>query len=191
MKKLMFSTVMCLLALTSQAQTITKETVYQTYMDAASDSNGEYAYNAEIVDGVVNAQYVYRKEILSVHGNQTAETLKPHLKHCYHYDGQGRLQKRTTLYWNAENSQWHNAYQLTYTYLPSQNIVECSQWNSRTNSFKVPSEKMTYELTSDNTETSVASYIRKKSGQEFQLDYVMTIQAPMLQEGILMTSIQR
>ncbi|MCR5130627.1 MAG: DUF3836 domain-containing protein [Prevotella sp.] len=180
MKKVLFFAAMCLVSLTSSAQTITKEAVYQTYMNAVTSENSGYVYNADLEGNTVKTQYVYRKISQPTRGNKSIEVLKPHLKHLYTYDDQGRLATRTTLKWNERTNDWQNAYLLTYNYENGQNTVECSHWSILGQHFKAPTEKLVYEMIAGGTTGFVTNYTRKKASQEFKLSYAMLVPAELL-----------
>lgn len=174
MKKLFFAAAMMLLTTAASAQTITNESVMKTYLDAVQTENADYAYNADIENGILTTQYIYRKS-QSHRGKKAYTMLTPHVKHCYNYDAEGRLANRTTYFWNATTGDWQTTYRLDYSYQPGLSIVECSKWNAAANRFASPSDRMVYEVTPGTDSGLVSSYHRKAGRSSFQLTETLAI----------------
>lgn len=174
MKKLFFAAAMMLFTTAASAQTITNESVMKTYLDAVQTENADYAYNADIENGFLNTQYIYRKS-QSHRGKNACTMLTPHVKHCYSYDAEGRLANRTTYFWNTTAGDWQTTYRLDYSYQPGLSIVECSKWNAAANRFASPSDRMVYEVTPGTDSGLVSSYHRKAGRSSFQLTETLAI----------------
>ena len=174
MKKLFFAAAMMLFTTAASAQTITNESVMKTYLDAVQTENADYAYNADIENGILTTQYIYRKS-QSHRGKNACTMLTPHVKHCYSYDAEGRLANRTTYFWNATTGDWQTTYRLDYSYQPGLSIVECSKWNAAANRFASPSDRMVYEVTPGTDSGFVSSYHRKAGRSSFQLTETLAI----------------
>lgn len=168
MKKSMLLSALCLLTVSAKAQTITAESVMKVYNDAVKNPNSGYVYNAEINDGVLTAQYVYRKDSIG-QGRKAIVELRPHIMYRYEYDDKLRLSSRVAFSWNDFKGQWQNCYRLDYTYEPGRNIVECSRWSKAAHSFVRADEKMIYELQPYASEGLVSSYERKNSKDDYEL----------------------
>ena len=174
MKKLFFAAAMMLFTTAASAQTITNESVMKTYLDAVQTENADYAYNADIENGILTTQYIYRKS-QSHRGKNACTMLTPHVKHCYSYDAEGRLANRTTYFWNTTTGDWQTTYRLDYSYQPGLSIVECSKWNAAANRFASPSDRMVYEVTPGTDSGLVSSYHRKAGRSSFQLTETLAI----------------
>ena len=174
MKKLFFAAAMMLFTTAASAQTITNESVMKTYLDAVQTENADYAYNADIENGILTTQYIYRKS-QSHRGKNACTMLTPHVKHCYSYDAEGRLANRTTYFWNTTAGDWQTTYRLDYSYQPGLSIVECSKWNAAANRFASPSDRMVYEVTPGTDSGLVSSYHRKAGRSSFQLTETLAI----------------
>ena len=174
MKKLFFAAAMMLFTTAASAQTITNESVMKTYLDAVQTENADYAYNADIENGILTTQYIYRKS-QSHRGKNACTMLTPHVKHCYSYDAEGRLANRITYFWNATTGDWQTTYRLDYSYQPGLSIVECSKWNAAANRFASPSDRMVYEVTPGTDSGFVSSYHRKAGRSSFQLTETLAI----------------
>lgn len=174
MKKLFFAAAMMLFTTAASAQTITNESVMKTYLDAVQTENADYAYNADIENGILTTQYIYRKS-LSHRGKNACTMLTPHVKHCYSYDAEGRLANRTTYFWSTTAGDWQTSYRLDYSYQPGLSIVECSKWNAAANRFASPSDRMVYEVTPGTDSGFVSSYHRKAGRSSFQLTETLAI----------------
>ena len=186
MKKSMIAlAAMMLLTSAAKAQTITAETVLNIYLEAVQSNSKEFAYNADISDGIVTAQYIYAKQQQGMIGQVM---LKPQLKHCYNYDTDGRLTCRTTYLWNEYNNDWQTCYQLTYSYTDTQNIVECSRWSTLANRFLAPTERMVYEADPFGTEGIVSNYHRKNGKQDYVLTSTLSVAGDMLLGNKLLTT---
>lgn len=165
---------MMLFTTAASAQTITNESVMKTYLDAVQTENADYAYNADIENGILTTQYIYRKS-QNHRGKKACTMLTPHVKHCYSYDAEGRLANRTTYFWNATTGDWQTTYRLDYSYQPGLSIVECSKWNAAANRFSSPSDRMVYEVTPGTDSGLVSSYHRKVGRSSFQLTETLAI----------------
>lgn len=174
MKKLFFAAAMMLFTTAASAQTITNESVMKTYLDAVQTENADYAYNADIENGILTTQYIYRKS-QSHRGKNACTMLTPHVKHCYSYDAEGRLANRTTYFWNTTAGDWQTTYRLDYSYQPGLSIVECGKWNAAANRFASPSDRMVYEVTPGTDSGFVSSYHRKAGRSSFQLTETLAI----------------
>ena len=174
MKKSLIVAAMMLLTAAAQAQTITASDVMATYQNAVNNTDGKYCYNADVEQGVVRTQYVYLK-VKEGRGRHAIQTLRPHLKYQYDYDNEGRLLTRTTQLWNRDLADWQPTCQLSYTYLPGQNIVECSYWDSLSQSFLHPQSKVVYEVLPNASIGFVSNYHRVKGQADYVLSEVMAV----------------
>ena len=174
MKKSLIVAAMMLLTAAAQAQTITASDVMATYQNAVNNTDGKYCYNADVEQGVVRTQYVYLK-VKEGRGRHAIQTLRPHLKYQYDYDNEGRLLTRTTQLWNGDLADWQPTCQLSYTYLPGQNIVECSYWDSLGQSFEHPQSKVVYEVLPNASIGFVSNYHRVKGQADYVLSEMMAV----------------
>ena len=154
---------MCLTALTTEAQVITRETINSVYESAAANDNGNFVYNAEYQDDAIATLYVYRK-----HTDRSGRlTLSPAVMHQYDYDREGRLLSRTTMQWR--NGQWHPDRRLDYQLAIGAYTVTCSHWNNVTATFDQPCDKMTYTMLTDTMVNDIFSYHRERPTDSFEL----------------------
>ena len=177
---------LCLLTVTVKAQTITAESVLKGYFATVNNPNSEYAYNADISDGVLTAQYVYRKVSIG-RGRKTVVELHPYLMYRYAYDEKFRLSSRVAFFWNDFKGQWQNSYRLDYTYEPGRNVVECCRWNEVAQCFGRADEKMIYALHPNAAEGLVSSFRRGKSQDSFEQISQLTVPAAMFYGDELLT----
>ena len=114
---------------------ITVATILNMFLSAGSNVNSEYFYNADIVDGQVNAMYVY---------DRSASGLSPKLEYRYAYDALERLTEKEAFAWNEVSKEWEPSYRLTYTYGEDSFEVERSNWDADSHAYKNVDEKAVY-----------------------------------------------
>lgn len=190
MKKMMMLSAMCLLTVIAKAQTITAESVMKVYNNAVQNQSREYAYNADFENGVLTAQYVYKKSY-SGDGRHAVAVLQPYVMYRYEYDDKQRLASRVTLWWNDFKERWQNGYRLNYTYEQGRNIVECSRWNKSAHDFVSADEKIIYELQPDATVGLVSSYQRKNADAAYELTSQVVVPVTMFYGDELLTHLAR
>jgi len=97
MKKLVFSILMCVAAMSAKAQVTTSQTVNNVYEELISQSKSDFAFNAEFTGKNLTTMYVYQK---------ADDTLKPYMKYEYTYAADGTLTTKVTYYWNDSQKEW-------------------------------------------------------------------------------------
>ena len=140
--------------------TLTAAAIMSMYMNAAQNTKSDYCYNAEIENGRVTTQYVYR---------ETPKALTPHRRHGYEYDEQGRLTARTTYGWNTTTDEWQPVCRWLYSYTAAGYSVEIAYWDARHARFAEPTSKSVYALTAFSTVAYVTTYTRKEPGAPYEI----------------------
>ena len=94
----------------------------------ASGGNFEkkFAYNHEVENGQVTAQYVYRVE---------GRLLKQHLKYNFTYDVQGRILRKEARRWDATAQDYRPGFCLDMTYVGDEKEVTYALWDEQTGSY--------------------------------------------------------
>ena len=180
MQKLVFSMMMCLVAMMAQAQVLNKQTVSNAYNNAVHQNECEFAYNADYDGDAITTLYVYQKK----QGRRGTLTLTPTYQYQFVYDADGLLLSRTTLRWHE--GEWHRAGRLDYTTDQATYSVEYSRWNPRRRQFDSHVEKMTYTLVGDSAVDNVCCYQRINGKGDYQLQWqTFVIGMPMADENYL------
>ncbi len=141
-----------------ELMTITAAAIMSMYMSAAHSSNNDFRYNADIQDGRVKTQYVYR---------ETGNELTPRLRYDYAYDEHDRIASRTTYLWNGLD--WQPAARWSYSYTPSGYAVELSRWNAVRRRFDGATAKTVYTFAPDATAAYVTSFARRDDRSDYKL----------------------
>ena len=151
MKKLLLIIVATVTSLIAHAQVITSSSILDSYQKAILNANSEYCYNADIENGRVTAQYVYRKAM----NDTTATQLRPHLKYCYEYDAADRLVSRTKLRWDSSALDWTADSRLDYSYSDDSYTVDLRKWDEADRQYGRPTQKMSYSILPDRSLANV------------------------------------
>ena len=166
MKKLVFATLMCLAAMSAKAQVLTSKTVSNVYEQVSSQTESDYAFNAERTAGDITTMYVYQKTL-----NRKGEVSQhPHLKYAYEYAADGTLASRVTYRWSNSLRDWLCASRYDYTLEHDSYRAEYSRYNHQTDSFDQPVERMVYTLFNGDMVNCVSCYHRERPTSPFQLD---------------------
>ena len=170
MKKFMISSMMCLMALTSNAQVMTSATVDKVYNTVSQATDAEFVYNADRdADGNIAEMVVYQEQPQRK-GNFT---LKPVCRYQYTYAADGMLTSRTKYVWRK--NQWQCAGRHSYSLDAGFYTATYSRWNKKKADFDEPVGKITYTLMPDESIASVACYSRERGHADLQLEW----QAPV------------
>ncbi len=171
MKKLFVCSMMCLMALASEAQVITSATINKVYEEVSADNSNEFVYNAEYDDnGCIIAQDVYR----NVPRGKGDLNLIPTLRYHYAYHADGTLASRTKFEWRG--GKWQCYGKLDYTLSDGRYTVEYSRWNRKKSDFDLPCGQMTYTLLANDEVTSVACYYRHHKNSPLELAWTTTVE---------------
>ena len=170
MKKFMISSMMCLMALTSNAQVMTSATVDKIFDTVSQANDAEFVYNVDRdADGKIATMVVYQEQPQRK-GNFT---LKPIYRYQYNYAADGMLTSRTKYVWRK--NQWQCAGRHSYSLDAGFYTATYSRWNKKKADFDEPVGKITYTLMPDESIASVACYTRQRSKTDLQLEW----QAPV------------
>lgn len=170
MKKFMISSMMCLMALTSNAQVMTSASVDKVFDTVSQANDAEFVYNADRdADGRIATMVVYQEQRLRK-GNFT---LKPIYRYQYTYATDGMLISRTKYVWHKQ--QWQCAGRHNYSLDAEFYTATYSRWNKKKADFDEPVGKITYTLQPDESVASVACYSRQHNKADMQLEW----QAPV------------
>ena len=170
MKTLVLSAMMCLAAMTSTAQVINADIVYNSYLSVATASDSKLAYNVECDDNdYITTMNVFNK---TVRQNGDIE-LKPSCRYEYDYASDGMLLSRTKYVWQKEG--WQCVGQLHYILAGDLYTVEYSRWNQKTASFDAANEMMTYTLLPDSSTSNVCFYQRSLNGDSYKLSWQVSV----------------
>ena len=144
MKKLVFATLMCVAAMSANAQVLTSETVNSVYDQVSTQANSDFVYNAEWTGKDITTMYVYQK----AQSKKGDITLKPHLKYEYSYGTEGLLTSRVTYRWNSRLHDWTITARRDYTLelTDSVNYISFYHRNHPTDSFLLVSETVVQGL---------------------------------------------
>jgi hypothetical protein len=177
MKKFMISSMMCLMALTSNAQVMTSATVDNVYDKVSLAGETEFVYNADRdADGKIATMVVYQQQSLRK-GNFN---LKPIYRYLYTYAADGVLTSRTKYVWRKQ--QWKCAGRHDYSLGAGLYTVSYSRWNKKKVCFDEPVGMITYTLLPDESIASVACYSRQRSNADLHLEW----QAPVVGSSLNM-----
>ena len=163
MKKLVFATMMCVAAMSANAQVLTSETVNNSYENAVTQADGDYAFNAEMTGKDITTMYVYKKN----NNRKDMTLLKPYMKYDYTYAADGTLASRVTYRW--EDGSWKCAARYDYNLDGGKYTAEYSLFNPVANRFDEPQEKMVYTMMPDDSVNYVSSYQRNKFSSRYKL----------------------
>ena len=159
MKKLVVSLLMCLAAISMQAQVLTSKTVNDIFDEVSTIGEPGFAYNADYAaDGTIETMYVYQRR---------NDTLKPFRQYRYAYSPDGLLLTRTILRWH--NGKWVNVARLDYSLQNHHYTVDYSRYSHRNHSFDAPIDRMVYKLQPDDQAVCVTFFHRERSTADFQL----------------------
>ena len=171
MKKLFVCSMMCLMAMASEAQVITSATVNKVYEEVSADTSNGFVYNAEYDDnGCIIAQDVYR----NVPCGKSDLNLIPTLRYHYAYHADGTLASRIKFEWRG--GKWQCYGKLDYTLSDGRYTVEYSRWNRKKSDFDLPCGQMTYTLLANDEVTSVACYYRHHKNSPLELAWTTTVE---------------
>ena len=144
MKKFMICSMMCLMALTSNAQVMTSATVDKIFDTVSQASDAEFVYNADRdADGKIATMVVYQEQPQRK-GNFT---LKPIYRYQYNYAADGMLTSRTKYVWRK--NQWQCAGRHSYSLDAGFYTATYSRWNKKKADFDEPVGKITHTLMPD------------------------------------------
>lgn len=164
MKKLVFATMMCIAAMSANAQVLNTETVKNVYDTVTHQAKGDYAFNAEWSNNNITTMYVYKKE----YGNGLV-TLKPHMKYDYTYAADGTLTSRVASRWTDSQYNWALASRHDYNLSNGKYAIEYSRYNHVAESFDQPVEMMVYMMQPDDSVNYISFYQRQSPSADFQL----------------------
>ena len=165
MKKLVFATLMCVAAVSANAQVLTSETVNSVYDQVSTQANSDFVYNAEWTGKDITTMYVYQK----AQGKKGDITLKPHLKYEYSYGTEGLLTSRVTYRWNSRLHDWTITARRDYTLANGRYIADYSRYNHKTVSFEQPMDRMVYTLELTDSVNYISFYHRNHPTDSFLL----------------------
>ena len=175
MKKLVFATMMCIAAMSANAQVLTSETVKHVYEEVSLKPDSKFAFNADFTGQDITTMYVYRMN----GGGRDMLTLKPHVKYDYTYAADGTLTSKVTYSWDDNMNSWKSTARYDYTLADGQYSVEYSRYNPTAKCFDQPVDKMVYSMTP--YDNYVSSYHRNDSSLEYQLiSELQVVDAPEL-----------
>ena len=177
MKKFVFSTMMCIAAMSAKAQVINSEAVQNAYESAVTQPKSDFAYNADYTDKNLTTMYVYKKNEV----RDDLLTLTPYKKYEYNYATDGTLVSKLTYQWDSANNLWACASRHDYALDNDKYSVAFSRYNAKTNSFDEPIDKMVYSLYPYADVNTVTSYHRDNSKLPFQLiSEIQVAESPVL-----------
>jgi hypothetical protein len=171
MKKFMISSMMCLMALTSNAQVMTSTTVDKVFDTVSQATDAAFVYNADRdADGHIATMVVYQE--LPQH--KGISTLKPVCRYQYAYAADGMLISRTKYVWCKH--QWLCAGRHDYSLTPGFYTATYSRWNKKKADFESPVSQLIYTLLPDESIASVAYYSRQRGNADLQLAWQASIE---------------
>ena len=164
MKKLFFAAMMCVAAMSANAQVLTSETVKNVYENVSNQADGDFCFNAEQMGNDITTMFVYQKQ-----SNRKGDvTLKPHLKYEYDYAANGTLNSRVTYRWNDMKRDYEYSARYDYTLDNDNYYAEYSRYNSLKGCFDQPVDKMVYTLSPIDNISHVVCYHRDRPSDSFQ-----------------------
>lgn len=163
MKKLVFAIMMCVTAMGANAQVLTSETVNNVYENVTNQTDGDFAFNAEMTGKDITTMYVYKKD----NSRKGMTLLKPYMKYDYTYAADGTLTSRVAYRWNEGN--WAYAARYDYNLDGGKYTAEYSLFNPVANRFDEPLEKMVYTMMPDDSVNYVSCYHRNNYSSRYQL----------------------
>ena len=175
MKKFMISSMMCLMALTSNAQVMTSATVDKVYNTVSLATDAEFVYNADRdADGNIAEMVVYQEKPL----HKSSFTLTPVCRYQYTYAADGMLTSRTKYVWRK--NQWQCAGRHDYSLGAGLYTVSYSRWNKKKVDFDEPVGVITYTLLPDESVASVACYSRHTNKTNLHMDWQAPVESRSL-----------
>ena len=121
---------------------MTSATVLAMYMNMVSvNTSSNFAYNAEMQDGKVNAITVCENDGKYLHMQK---------KDVYTYDTQDRVVAKETFSWDEENMKWVPVQLVNYIYTEQSVEVKFSRWNRNEMTYRQPQDRMVYDLIAQN-----------------------------------------
>ena len=182
MKKLLISSMLCLMAMTVEAQVMTAATINKVYKKAIADSTNKLFYNTELDDNYqITAMYVFKNK----GKNKDNVSLKPFYLYRYEYAADGLLTKRTTFVWRRNNWRCIGCHQYSLDNTTYQ--IAYSRWNKKKGDFNDPVGKMTYQLLPDETVNSIACYQRHHDNSPMKLEWHVLVEGQSLEMGSYLT----
>ena len=170
MKKFMISSMMCLMAMTSNAQVMTSATVDKVYNTVSQTPDAEFVYNADRdADGNIAEMVVYQEQPQ----RKGSFTLKPVHRYQYTYAADGMLTSRTKYVWHK--NQWQCAGRHNYSLDGGCYTATYSRWNKKKAQFDMPVGQITYTLLPDESIASVACYSRDRRHADLQLEWQASV----------------
>ena len=172
MKKFMISSMMCLMALTSNAQVMTSATVDKIYDNVSQAGDTEFVFNADrdadgkIVEMVVSQQ-------------------NPVYRYLYSYAADGMLTSRTKYVWHKQ--QWQCAGRHDYSLAAGLYTASYSRWNKKKACFDEPVGMIAYTLLPDESIASVACYSRQRSNADLHLKWQAPVESHTLNMDYYLT----
>ena len=176
MKKVFFSILMCVVAMSAKAQVLTSETVNNVYEEVTNKTDGDFAFKAEWTGKDITTMYVYKKN-----DKKGKVTLKKHAKYEYQYGADGILNSQVIYRWIEGQSNWICAARYDYKLGNGSYSTEYSRYNHADNCFDQPVDKMVYSLIPGNSVNYVSHYHRSQPTARFELVSETSVTAmPML-----------
>ena len=175
---------MCLLAIATEAQVLTSQTVRSIYDDATTqtniptDGNYKFVYSADFNGNAIQRQYIY-KQWRSGRGQ-----LKPVIRYDYSYDTDGLLLSRVTYRWHK--GEWLCMGRHDYLLQGDCYTMEYSRWNAKREVYDTPCEKTVLALLPDQTVSDIYCYERSNNSAPYQLtEHYHSLVQPSLQDTFL------
>lgn len=186
MKKLLISSMLCLMTIASEAQVMTASVVNKSYEKAVMDQDNELVYNSERDENnQITAMYVFKNKGT---GKQNA-SLKPFYLYRYEYSADGLLTKRTTFVWHRNKWRCIGCHQYSLDNTTYQ--IAYSRWNKKKGDFNEPVGKMTYQLLPDETVNSIACYQRHRDKAPMKLEWKVSVEGQPMDTGSYLTQNNR
>ena len=160
MKKLVSAILMCVAAMSANAQTVNN-----AYELVSNQADCDFAYNAEWSDKDITTMYVYQK----AKTKKGEVTLKPHLKYAYTYAADGTLISRVAYRWNSCLHEWTLTARRDYTLANGRYIADYSRYNHKAECFDQPTDRMVYTMELNDSINYVSCYHREHPRAHFEL----------------------
>ncbi len=168
----MISSMMCLMALTSNAQVMTSATVDKVYNTVSQTPDAEFVYNADRdADGNIAEMVVYQEQPQ----RKGSFTMKPVHRYQYTYAADGMLTSRTKYVWHK--NQWQCAGRHNYSLDGGCYTATYSRWNKKKAQFDMPVGQITYTLLPDASVAHVVCYTRQRSKTDMQLEWQASVES--------------
>jgi len=176
MKQLVFATLMCLASMNANAQVLTSETVKNSYETVTNKPESDFLYNVDYTGDDITTMYVYQK---SADGKDIL--LTPYRKHDYTYASDGTLTSKVTSQWDDTHNRWTIASHYIYSLDNDTYSIEYSHYNTKTQRFEQPVEKMVYTVQPTSDVHNISHYRRQDSSTPYQLISEMQVtETPLL-----------